>query len=136
MVLSMNFSKETWIESRQGAAGVTNLLFSRANTFDLSAGPARRLSVSVAGMSAGTILAVESSGHAIEVSDGSSLTVMLPTEGTVEVEVEKARYRAERGGILCFAPSHRKTRVFRSERADFASLMLKVPFDRDSRANP
>lgn len=127
----MHFRKETWVEAHHGAGGSSSLLFSRADTFDMLDGPSRRLSVAVAALEpgSGTILGVESSGHEIEMTDDTVLTLMLPTAGRVEVDLEAQRYGAAPGQALCFAPSRRRTRVFRPAVGDFSALMLKVPID-------
>lgn len=125
----LTFSKISWEEGTRATGKYSTLLTSQSNAFRMNQVPNMHLSACVAAFSGSgqNILKIVSSGHEIDVTDDGSLTVMLPTRGTLEVESEGKKQHARAGGVLILGPSRRRTRVVRPDKGDFEACLLKTP---------
>lgn len=75
------------------------------------------------------VMKISSSGHEIELDDPAFVSVMMPRQGLVEVDVGSACHSVGADQMIAFLPSHRRTRVFRPGKGLFKAHMIKVPVD-------
>lgn len=129
----IEFSAFEWSDRNSGLGAARKGTFSRPETFRMSEGPGKHLTVANAKLnwSGVSLLRVESSGHDIELVDEETLTIMMPVQGELRVSAHGQDYRTDGVGNLTFLPSRRATSVRRGDRQTFQSYLLKAPMKKD-----
>ncbi|MGD9785405.1 MAG: helix-turn-helix transcriptional regulator [Hyphomicrobiaceae bacterium] len=123
------FNAYSWDDGDRPSEKYSSIPSCWSTSFHLNDAPCKRLCVSIAEFTRSGVnaMVVRSSGHEIEVTDEGSLTLMLPSQGTVDVKCSNRERHAEAGGLIVLGPSRRWTRVEPPRLGTFEACLLKVP---------
>ncbi len=127
----LTYKAKHWEESARNRGDYRAPLFSAPDHFDMSRGTNRHLTVETATFPViGTnLIRAASSGHEIDLTDDSFLTIMLPTRGVTRVRMDRKERIIGEGAALALGPSERWTQVDRREHKDFRANVAKVDLE-------
>lgn len=102
----LTYEAKLWKESASNRGDYRAPLFSAPDHFHMSRGTNRHLTVETATFPViGTsLIRAASSGHEIDLTDDSFLTIMLPTRGVTRVRMDRKERVIGEGAALALGP--------------------------------